>query len=196
MTACVNRRLTLMLEEQTSKALSYGQKALAVARAAKLQGTWFYAVVLKENAVICTGLDFKSSLGGGYQEHTIPFEGFTAAVAQVKQRLPVDTGAREAEFARFDSFIEEHTCWVKELQAELVRCEGPASSHLFCSQLVSPLTNSFCLALREPTLVLSLHDHELAVDVTGCVVLLRNKLEWLKGDGAQKLRHWLLVWVA
>lgn len=127
-----------MLEDQTSEALLYGQKAVAVARAAKLQGSCYYAVLLKEMANIGVSLD---------QHDAIPFEGFRAAVAEVK-RLSVSRGAAsETELAWFDSFMQEHTCWVKELQAELVRCKILASCHLYCSQLVSPPLNSLCLTL-------------------------------------------------
>lgn len=121
--------MTLMLENQLSKALLYGQKALVVARAAKLQSSHLYAVLLNHMLNICMKLE--SGLGIGHGEHAVPFEGFIAAVAQVKLTFPSST----AEWTKIDIFSREHTGWVKELQAELVRCVALHSSMCAAAEL-------------------------------------------------------------
>lgn len=122
--------MTLMLENQLSKALLYGQKALVVARVAKLQSSHLYAVLLKH--MLNIRMKLESGLGVRHGDHAVPFEGFIAAVAQVKLTFPSST----AEWTKIDICVREHTCWVKELQAELVRCGGSAFFHVCCSQIM------------------------------------------------------------
>ena len=118
--SCHKLSLTLMLKYQISKGLFYQQNSLAVARAAKLQGSRLYRGLLKDMLDSCLKL-YTPGLGVRHGEHAIPYEGFIAALAFLKQ-------SGSEDYAEVDSFIQEHTCWVKELQAELVRCVRPAFS--------------------------------------------------------------------
>ena len=149
MHSCFKLSLTLTVETQSPTALLYAQKGLVVARAAPLQGGVLYASLLEAIIDICVDLKYApATLGFRHGELTIPYEGFIAAVPSMKRRPRRDS----EKFAQIDTFIQKHTCWVKELQAELVRCEGLAFSHVCFNQLVSPLINSFNLALRKSKL--------------------------------------------
>lgn len=142
MHCCFKLALTRVIENQAARALLYLQKALAVAQAAKLHGSQRYASMV--NTVVNSYANREVSpadLGFRHGEHAIPYEGFMSAVAN--GQFP-----QKPLLAKKDAFIQEHTRWVKQLQAELVRCEGLASLHVYHSQLVSPLIKSLCLALR------------------------------------------------
>lgn len=129
--SCNNCGMTLMREDQTSKAIPYGLKALAVGRAAKLQGSLLYAALLERMLIICLRLRYAPTLGFRQGDHAISYEGLVDAAAHVKQKLEVSS----RRLAQLDSFILEHESWVQGLQAELVRCKGPASFRLYCSHL-------------------------------------------------------------
>ena len=134
--ACLKLCEKLRLEgNQASKVLLYVQRALAVARAAKLHSSSLYATLLE--SLIYIHLEYKPSFGSRGGEHAVPYEAFIAAVAVVKQRR---SHSREKS-ARFDNCIQGHIRWVKELQAGLVRCTGLAYFQLCCSQALSPLIN-------------------------------------------------------
>ena len=111
-------------------------------------------MLLKEMIDAYVNLQHEPSKGPRDGGHAIPFEGFIAAVADVKKRLPGTLSQ-----TKVDTLIQQHKSWVAEVQAELVRCKVSASLHVCCSHLVSPLINSFCLALRTVVLVHPLHDH-------------------------------------
>lgn len=120
MHCCFKLSMTLVLESQAIKGLLYAQKGLVVARAAKLQGSKHYASLLDTIVNIWANRKVTPcDLGFRHGEFAIPCEGFTAAVAdgQSKQR-PV--------LAQTATFVQDHTYWVEELQAELVRWEGLA----------------------------------------------------------------------
>lgn len=193
--SCIKFTMTLMLENQTSKALLFGQKALVVARAAKLQSSHLYAVLLKHMLNICMKL--QPGFGVRHGEHAVPFEGFITAVAQVKLTFPSST----AECTKIDIFVLEHTCWVKELQAELVRCGDSASFHVCCSQLFH---EHIALGIKyngcqydEYNGCQYVHCMTTSLFVyvnLGCAVCLRNKMLWLDdttNDGL-KFRHTLI----
>lgn len=131
MLSCFRVSVTFSLENQASQALLYGQKAVAVARAARLQGRSCYAFLFANLLNIYIQLEYKAGSGARHGEHATPYEGFIAAVAVVKQMALTSSKM----LAMIDSFIQEHTRCVEEMQAELVRYEGPASFHLYCSDL-------------------------------------------------------------
>lgn len=128
MHCCFKLSLTLILESQAVQALLYVQKALVVAWAAKLQGSSLYASLVDTIVNICANRKVSpGDLGFRHGEHAIPYEGFIAAAhGQLQHR---------SQLALNDTFIREHTCWVKELQAELVRCDGLPDFHMYCSHL-------------------------------------------------------------
>ena len=92
---------------------------------------------------ICNCVNYKTSLG---EDAAIPFEGFRAAVAQVK-RHPASRNVMSNELALFDSIIQEQTCWVKELQGELVRCKSLHLLICIAADSCHLWINSFCLTL-------------------------------------------------
>lgn len=115
-----------MLENQTSKALLYGQMALAVARAADLQGTLVYALLLKMMLDICINLQHKPCSGICHGEHAIPFEGFKAAAAKVKREL--SRYYKSEDLHRFDTLIRSMKAGSKRCRLSL---SGAMAVHCF-----------------------------------------------------------------
>lgn len=102
--------VTLNMDGQSSKALLPLQQALAVQRAAQLQSSHLYADLLEQVLDICISLPKQSAA------HSIPFEGFMDAFAQVKHSVQ-----GQQQVPKMEQYVQEHQRWVEELQQELVR---------------------------------------------------------------------------